>query len=552
LRVSKDRSGKERSQDDQHADNAHAAGEHGWEVGAWYREAGSSSASKFATKRRDAFERLISDLEEDRFKADVLIIWESSRGSRRVQDWVTLIDLCVRRKVTIFVTTHGREYDPANGRDRRSLLEDAVDSEYEASKTSVRIKRAAAANARDGKPHGAVPFGYVRKFDERTRKFISQDPHPVQAAIVREIFARFRQGHSMRKIGRDLAGRDVRVNSGRLISHVHVRNILINPAYAGIRTHQPSDGPRRVGRPFDATTPHTDAIWKKLVPRRDFLAVQRLLSDPERSTHPTATVTATDDPQADPGTGPDDSGPDDSLREERGKARPGKARHLLSMIIHCDVCGSELSVTNRYGYGEYICHARGHVRVREDELDRFAEAAIIAYLSREDVYADLTAAEHDGDREDLARMQDELAEVSHELASLQQAAARRSVSIASFELIEPALLAQIATLEAAVKDLTTPADLRALIVPGPDVAERWQAAELSTRRAVVRKLFTPDRLGDLRITHARTRTRSPRPPVSDRVTLYASTGPNTDEHAQPDTIRPGEGRGEQEEYRRSA
>jgi site-specific DNA recombinase len=57
-------------------------------------------------------------------------------------------------QVKIHVTTHNRTYDPSNGRDRRSLLEDAVDSEYESGKISARLKRAAAANAAPGKPHG--------------------------------------------------------------------------------------------------------------------------------------------------------------------------------------------------------------------------------------------------------------------------------------------------------------------------------------------------------------------------------------------------------------
>lgn len=44
------------------------------------------------------------------------MIWESGRGIRRVGDWT---------------------YDPANSRDRRSLLEDAVDGEYEPAKISA-------------------------------------------------------------------------------------------------------------------------------------------------------------------------------------------------------------------------------------------------------------------------------------------------------------------------------------------------------------------------------------------------------------------------------
>lgn len=90
---------------------------------------------------------------------------KSSRGSRSVGEWVSLLELCERRSVRIHVVTHNRTYDPANGRDRRSLLEDAVDGEYESSKISTRSRRAAAANAAAGRPFGRIPYGYRRVFD---------------------------------------------------------------------------------------------------------------------------------------------------------------------------------------------------------------------------------------------------------------------------------------------------------------------------------------------------------------------------------------------------
>ncbi|MEO7194767.1 MAG: hypothetical protein ABIZ05_08090 [Pseudonocardiaceae bacterium] len=44
----------------------------------------SVSASRFSRKVRGGFDALIVDLEADRFGAQVLMIWESSRSSRRV------------------------------------------------------------------------------------------------------------------------------------------------------------------------------------------------------------------------------------------------------------------------------------------------------------------------------------------------------------------------------------------------------------------------------------------------------------------------------------
>ena len=488
LRVSYDRSGRERSQDEQHDDNARTAAEHGILLGVPYREAGSASASRYATKSRDDFARLLADLEAGRFGADVLVLWESSRGSRKVGDWVTLIEVCEQQSVSIFVTTHGREYQPANGRDRRSLLEDAVDSEYESSKVSARIKRAAAANARAGKPHGSPPFGYVRRYDEVTRKFLAQEPHPVEAAIVRELFARLKAGHSFYAIARDFQARGIVNHSGRPFTTAHLRTLALNPAYAGVRVHQPKDehghhGARTVrGQLLDSSVMQTDAVWEGLVSKADFLAVQAILHDPKRVT-----------------------------------TKPGKGRHLLSMIARCDACGGRLAATARRGHEEYQCHEGGHIRVRKDDLDAYATTAMLTYLARADVYEQLTADEGQAGTE-LAALRDDLAQARHELQTLRARVGAGQLSVDSLVAAEPLMITRIAGLEEQEKELATPSALRGLLAPGPDVAQRWEQAPMSTRRAVARLLLTPDLIGELRVQrrapHQRGRVSVP---VDERV-----------------------------------
>ncbi|HEU5416821.1 MAG TPA: recombinase family protein, partial [Streptosporangiaceae bacterium] len=116
LRVSQDRSGRAKSNDEQHADNEQKLAAHGIELtGPAYSDL--RSASRYAAKDRGDFPRLLADLEAGRFGADVLALWEPSRGSRKVSEWCSLIEACEAAGVRIFVTTHGRLYDPANGRD---------------------------------------------------------------------------------------------------------------------------------------------------------------------------------------------------------------------------------------------------------------------------------------------------------------------------------------------------------------------------------------------------------------------------------------------------
>ncbi|MDH6629570.1 hypothetical protein M2271_007406 [Streptomyces sp. LBL] len=75
LRVSKGKGKAARSITDQHRDNLTAEEEHGpWTWGEAYKDTGS--ASKFATKIRDDFEKLLSDLETGAFgrPGDVLVV----------------------------------------------------------------------------------------------------------------------------------------------------------------------------------------------------------------------------------------------------------------------------------------------------------------------------------------------------------------------------------------------------------------------------------------------------------------------------------------------
>jgi hypothetical protein len=378
---------------------------------------------------------------------------------------VTLIELCEQQRVRIHVTTHGRTYDPANSRDRRTLLEDAVDSEYESGKISARAKRAAAANAAAGKPHGRVPYGYRRRYDERTRTMITQEPEPAEASVIRELFDRVRAGHSLRSIALDFEGRGIHTRTGKVFSPQHLRVLATTAAYAGLRVSDP-DG-RREGRghsprPGTPGVSVVKATWEPLVSESTFWAAQRLLDDPKRVT-----------------------------------TRPGRAKHLLSNLAVCDKCSSPIFATFRHEKPSYQCR-KGCIRIQKDDIEEFAEAVILAYLSRKDVHDALRRAQTDSDA--LQAVRDELSAARARLAELADAAAAGTISIATVARAEPQILAAIAELERREAELTTPSALSGFITPGTDVAQRWHAAPMSARREVARLLLTPEMIGELRVT----------------------------------------------------
>jgi site-specific DNA recombinase len=368
--------------------------------------------------------------------------------------------------VKIYVTTHDRLYDPANPRDRRSLLEDAVDSEYESAKISLRARRAQAAAAAEGRPNGRCPYGYQRLYDPHTGRLVKQAANPVEAAVVETLFERLYNGHSLRAIRRHFEREGIRTRNGKPFSEHVLREMALNPAYAGWRVHSPGH-PHRARRLEDTT--RYEAAWPALVARSTWLAVYHRLTAPERRT-----------------------------------SKPGRGKHLLSMIAKCGVCDGPLAASYR-SYGSrgnnkvrtYQCHAATHVRVLADMLDAYAEEAMLAWLARPDVHSEWTRDTGANDR--LEQLRTELAEARVELDQLRAAATDRRITVETLLAVEPALAERVTALEAQEADLTIPPGLQPFLNPAEDAATAWRNAPMSARRELARLLLTPELLGELRL-----------------------------------------------------
>lgn len=460
LRVSADDTGELESPQQQHEVNQRHADRNGWTLGEPYAEATAVSASRYSKKRRDAFGRLVADIEGGTFGAQVLILWESSRGSRRVGEWVSLIEACEDAGIVIYVTAHSRVYDPAEDRDRRSLLEDAVDSEWESSKLSKRLRRSEAARAEAGRPHSKAPFGFRHLFDPVTGRLLQRVEEPAEAAIVRELFGRLHKGDSLESIKRDFAERGLRTRGvksrpPRPFSAEYLRNMAFTASYAGLRTWNPDDS----GRDRHSLEHAVTAAWKPIVDPEVFYAVRERLSDPSRRT-----------------------------------SRPGRGKHELSMIARCGQCSGPLTAAYRGEERQYQCREGSHVRMPADDLDQYATSVVLAYLGVPERWEKLRAS--GGDAQALAAVRTELAAARAELAEWRRKAAAGEVSPASFAAIEPGVIARAEKHERRERELSTPDELSGLL-PGDDLAASWEAASVPARRRVFGLLCQPQYLGRL-------------------------------------------------------
>ncbi|MEU9641339.1 recombinase family protein [Streptomyces sp. NPDC048188] len=493
LRVSKGRGRTARSITDQHTENVTAVLEHGpWTLGEPYRDTGS--ASKYATRTRDDFERLMADLQAGAFgePGDVLVLWEISRLARETGRGVALIDACEAGSYLIHITSHERTYNPANYQDRHSLISGINDAEKEARLLSARTRRGINSAAREGRPHGRVPFGYAREYQviDGKPRAVRQYPHPTEGPLIRELFERVagvdgKMPEPIYAIAKDWKARGIWIPektvsgehfASRPYTPEHLRAFLVRPVYAGLRRFKGQMLPEWEG-------------MEAVVPRELFDRVQALLADPSRTSYH--------------GTG---------------------MRWVLSGTLRCDVCDGPMHVKLRSRVPGYECKHNACARVSQVETDRLLIGdpetgelgLILAYLSDPERYARLLRSAADGTEEESA-LRAELADLRTELEELEAAprpktARARIQRTADMEELEQ----DIATRESQLVKLTARNPLEGVLPtdPGADLVSWWKAADVQRQRAVAALLLTPDVLGQVRVTRAPNRKPIP---VAERL-----------------------------------
>jgi site-specific DNA recombinase len=474
--------------DDQGTDNAAAANDNEWKLhGTPYVDDGLS-ASRYARKRRDDFEQLVADLRtgptgrESAFGADILMLWESSRGSRRVGEWVSFIELCEAKAVRIWVTTHERLYDPRNGRDRKTLIEDAADSEYESYKTHKRVTRTAAAQARAGRPYGQAPYGLMPVYDPATGKLQTWVEDPQRAVVVRELFRLLELHVPTAEITRRFERRGYTTREGKPFTGPHLVDMAGRASYTGLRTYK--------GTLYEG-------IWDGIVPRERFWNVQRLLGAPGRATY-----------------------------------RGGGTRYELTAGLRCSRCDSLLRVEFGGEGGKrqrrkpaYKCN-RGHVVVEKQPIDDLIIGkpddlgVLLEFLSRDDIYERLAAGSDDD-----TTLQDLKAQLTTARAERDEMREAKGATLAEVLVLANSLAAkekEVEDLEERERELTLPAVVLSLIKPGANVWQTWCETTIAGRRQLVRLFLSPRYLG---IPYILPSPRSgPNQPIAERLTWRHVSG----------------------------
>lgn len=443
-----------------------------------HRDDGISASRHTRTREREGWRDTMAAITTG--QVTELWVWEISRATRDRPVWAALISVCIAQAV--MVTVQGKVHDPTDPDDGFMLDLMAALAVRESAVTAKRIRRDIRASAAEGKPRGRIPYGYLRRYDPTTGALMSQEPDPVFAPVVAEMFTRAAAGDSLYSIALDFNTRgltsphEVRAaRNGRDVprypwSPQLVLRMLRNPTYAGLRVH--NEGGLKPGQPPTVVGP---ATWEHIVTRETFDHAQVILNDPSRNQRPA----------------------DMSVK------------HLLTGIALCGVCGSRCRAVKNRGYPSYACWGppehpgRSCVSRLQEPVDIMVTATLLTRLNDRDT-AGVLARYSDTDRTDHAAARIELEQLQARLEEFRAAAEDPDLIRAGRALPVDAWMRQQAVLEPLIADArrrATPVSVPSIVRRALESGDVWRwwhgdpevpgsALSLPERRELVRALVT--------------------------------------------------------------
>lgn len=432
VRASLDRQKKERSVESQESACREVCQSMGWDVAATYRD-NNRSASRYARRAREEFQRLIDDISQ----YDVILTWEASRAARDLGVYARLREECRRHGVKWFYS--GKLIDFSRTDDAFSSGLDILVAERESSQTSERVQRGMKSGAEKGRPHGRLPFGYAREYDPSTGALLRQVPHPTEGPVITEAAERILNGETAYGIVKDFRARGLPLRGEERMQPNMLVRLLKSPTYAGKRVYR--------GEVFG------DAAWPALIPPEKWEALQVILNDPSRD-------------------------------KRQPSPRGSEPAHLLSGIARCGVCGSVMHrIVHQRKYESYYCKAKGCTSINKPHLDDLITRIVRARLSQPDALAAVNSRKDP----DIGPVVAQMRELELRLEGLYEQAASGEISAAGLAKVEAKVLGRLQEERARLTSMGSPA--RPVITDPQAVADGWDGLPLGKQRDTIRAIL---------------------------------------------------------------
>ena len=349
LRISKDHAGDALGVERQREDCLrYIAAKPGWEIVHVYTD---NDVSAVKSKPRPQFERMLKAVKAG--EIDVIVAKHLDRLLRRLEELERVIPICEAAGTSIITVSDGVDTSNDGGRLVARILASVAQGEVE--RKSSRQKRAMLQIAESGRHWGGRAFGY----NHDSTKII-----PKEANAIRRGYSAVLAGKTLHSIASDWNERGLRTTKnghrtimegetleGGLWRGATVKLVLINPRYAGLRSHHGEI----VGK----------AQWPAIVSEEVWESVNSVLTHPERQVH----------------TAPDRS-----------------RKYLLTAILVCGVCGNKLKAGGSLTKTKmYCCKTMGCYKVGRDmrAIDKIITDLVKARLSQPDAAELFIAPEAD-------------------------------------------------------------------------------------------------------------------------------------------------------------
>lgn len=461
-RASMDRHYLMRSTDDQETDCRLWCDQQDWGVGKVITDA-NRSASRWRTREREGFEEALRLIASRQYKG--FVTWEPSRAGREMLAYVQLRAAC--QEAGVLYLTKGRVYDFARYDDSFMMGLEFLTAEKDAAVIRERQLRTVRLNAQKGRPHGRLPYGYRRIYDEETRALVRQEIDPEKAAIIRSAVDEILDGVAINKIVTRLNREGVPTPMKPTSEHSRgwmtstVRQIIKSPTIAGLRKYQG----QIIG----------EADWPAIIPRQKWEQVNQVLADRARHTR---------------------------YVEENIHSHP---KWLLSFVARCGYCAHPLvrlrGMVPRKRDGRprdnYVCGKPGCRKVSIDipYTDAYVTGVLLGWLSTPESLA-VIAGPEDNWNERVREAEEHVAMLRKRLDEAANEYAEGRISVSMLTGIEQRLTPEI---ERAAKAAVPPVADRQLLslMQESDLEAAWERLELVEKRRLLKMLF------DIRVEKAR-------------------------------------------------
>ncbi|WKN47845.1 recombinase family protein [Nocardioides sp. Arc9.136] len=401
----------------------------GWQVAGEYVD---NDISAYSGKRRPEYERMLADLADG--LVDGVLVYHIDRLTRRpieLEEFLGALDRARVRQVK-FVTG---DTDVFSGDGLMMARVMAAMAAKESADKSRRVARKHQQNATEGKPHkGATrPFGYEADFVT-----VRAD----EAEVYRQLVARFLAGESTRSLAAWLSANEVPTVTGSDWQTSTLKNMLINPRYAGFRVHRGQIAATGQWDPIITEEQHRQILAK--------------------------------------------------YAEKKNSGRRAPQRYLLSGMLRCGKCGVRLYSSARKTSRRYVCLSGpdhggcGGLAITADPLERFVADAVLYRLDTSEL-ADTLAGRSSSD-ERAADLTTALDEATERLEQLALAFANGDISMREWMTARKPIEQRLMTTQRQLAAITHTTALTGLVGNGEALSRSWQSLNLSRQHAIVEAL----------------------------------------------------------------